>query len=411
MQVVFAVFLAIVFGVLLPTAAKAADVNMLFATTRFNEQPGKVRYGGLRHLDLNGAGSIEYGTCKLNHPGKLAKLDAISGMQLYRAATKANYDLWQKAKGDMSRLSEADFSRTIKEWTGNICIFTHGYDESFEEAMMDGAALADEVTRRNPSKPVLFIVFTWPSLGSASEYNADEANVNWSADAFRRFLYLVVSDKNAASNIDVVTHSMGAKLIFACLDGPLAGKPILRDLILASPDFDFHTAEDRKADLQKLASRMVYVLVSDRDGPLITSQLLHAQPRLGRPMDAPTTARSLTAISSKSFWQQMLVNAGEIIVQDALNDPPDVKGWLAANPSLERDFGPTAKFIDLSDVAIGDFGHRMSFGVVAGLMMDQPTFAPFGVAVVHKRPDRLTLGQMGGRPQYLYRYHKLILGP
>lgn len=411
MRAIATFFLSVLFGVVFPLAANAADVKMLFATTRFNEQPGRVKYGTLRHLDLNGAGSIEYGTCKLNQPSKLTRLDAISGMQLYRAATKANYDLWQKAKGDMSRLSEAEFLRAIKDWNGNICIFTHGYDESFEEAMLDGAVLADEISRRAPSKPVLFVVFTWPSLGSPSEYNADESNVTWSADAFRKFLYQVASEKNPASNIDVVTHSMGAKLIFACLDGPAAGRPLLRDLILGSPDFDFHTAEERKADLQKLASRMVYILVSDRDGPLITSQMLHAQPRLGRPMDSPTSARSLTAISSKSFWQQMLVNAGEIIVQDALNDPPDVKGWLAANPSLERDFGPTAKFIDVSDVAIGDFGHRMSFGVVAGLMMDQPTLAPFRISIVHKRPDRLTLSQMGGRPQYLYRYHKLILGP
>ncbi|HMO21403.1 MAG TPA: hypothetical protein PKC98_10590, partial [Candidatus Melainabacteria bacterium] len=85
---------------------------------------------------------------------------------------------------------------------------------------------------------------------------------------------------------------LGSRLAFDLTDSAsLNADRAIDKLVLSSSDMDYHMALQKKESLESITRDMVYVMVSDRDGPLITSQLLHGSPRLGRPFDLPRTAK------------------------------------------------------------------------------------------------------------------------
>jgi len=86
-----------------------------------------------------------------------------------------------------------------------------------------------------------------------------------------------------------------------------------------------------------------------------------------------------------------------------------VKGWLAANPQLSREWGTRAKLIDDTGLVTINMGHRIAWPLLAALMQNEPASTPFVAGLVHKRPDSLLLQEMGGTPTYLYRYYKIDL--
>lgn len=388
------------------------EYTVYFATTRLNEgSASSPSYGGRRHLD-NGTGNLEYGIAKLVRPAVFS-LGRCTNWDDYKERMSQNNKLWEETRiSKIEHLSAQDFQRQVSSWKGSICVFTHGYDEGFDDSLRDLATLADECQQRRSSNRVLPIVFTWPSANTATGYQVDEANAAWSAHSFGSFIDNLVSVKHSSASIDMVAHSLGNLLVTeyalhnACLSNA-SNSPAFRNLIMADPDIDFQTSEQNKDNYENLVSGNVRVLVSDRDGPLITSQLMHGQPRLGRPIDPPSIPARLANVSQKGFWLSLAASASQVMLSDALNNPPEVVRWLAQNPALDQEYGPKTRFIDVSEIVAGDFGHRMAWCVIASLLNNTEDLAPFSLTVVHKRPDKLTLSESGGTPRVLYRFHKV----
>ncbi len=387
--------------------------QIYFATTRLNKGSEKSpKYSGDRHLDM-GSGSVEYGIVGIEEPEGIKSPASASSGKEYKKRMRSNADAWRKT--EMTFVSKTDgeeFYKRIREWPGQICVYIHGYDKPFDEAVQDACMLYQDYQQyegNNPQKKLLPILFTWPSVGGRTEYGTDEANLEWSTPFFDQFLDRIMKEKNPSAQISVVAHSMGVRMIVGYLskDCALKEKPLFQNLFLCSGDVDFMLAETKKQLLEDSVANKVYCFVSDRDKALILSHIIHEQPRLGRPIDPPKYTRARGQVFTSAYLEQIATDTSDLLAGNDFTEPPDVQRWLANNPSLDREFGDKAIFIDVTDLVTKDFGHGTAYSVIASYMAGQP-IRHLKEQIVHKRPDRTTLIQSGGTPKHLYRFHRLM---
>ncbi len=384
---------------------RARNFEVLYVTTRANEGSSfSPKYATKRKLDL-GAGSLEYGACRIERPGSALVLRSATNFEQFKLSMQTADHDWQTAPvRRYDPLSLPDFLVKIKNWQGPIMVFIHGYDESFDESLKDAAMIAYQFDCKS-DVPVLPIAFSWPSLSNKAEYSADEANLEWSTAPFFEFIDTLKAAKNPTSPLDMVAHSMGNRPVIQYCFQHRSDPASFRNVILSAGDVDYHMALSRIADVEAAADRSVTVIVSDRDAPLITSQLLHGQPRLGRPLDPPSVRAERSEFLTSAFWSRLTLDASAIIVPNALNMDADVGRWLSQNPGLGRELGQETIFIDVTDLITGELGHRLAYPVIAGILRE--TLTPLSTTAVYKRPDKLTLEAMGGNPRWLYRFHKI----
>ncbi len=416
------------------------DLTVFYATSRYNESPsGRPLYGGARHLDI-GAGSLDYGAINLLRPDQGPACVSATNWTDLRTVMGSRDTYWKQASvGQIAPMSASEFSRQLRDFHGLICVYVHGYDMTFEDTAREMAELVDEYKRRNSNQAILPILFSWPSPGKTADYTGDEANLEWSEKPFRDFIDLLVSEKNSDSYIDLIAHSMGSRYAFAYgVAKSQAPRAVFRNVILSCADMDYHTAEQKKEDLERCVGRSLYVLTNDSDGPLLTSQALHAQPRLGRPTDNGQTVRQNatgligTGASGLLAAKANLIGSGNLFggsnksqlfnelkgvantflrkdMGSANSQSPEINSWLNQNQYLSREWGTKSRLVDTTGFVTINMGHRLAWPLVAGLILSDPTYSPFVVTSIHKRPDALLLKQMGGSPRYLYRYDKIDL--
>ena len=300
----------------------------------------------------------------------------------------------------------------MREWTGRICIYIHGYDKPFVQAAEDSCMLFSDYQQyvTAPSRKLLPLLFSWPSSGGRTEYGTDEANLEWSAPAFDNFLQRVIKEKNPAAQLDIVAHSMGVRLLVSYLEKQSAdsNNPVFDNIFLSEGDIDFHLLEMKKYLLDRSVANKAFVFVSDRDKAMIISHFYHSSPRLGRPVDPPKfTIAQRNKLFSSAYLEQLAVDTSDLLGGNSYTEPAEVKQWLSENPALDREFSEKCRFVDVTDLVTKDFGHGLPFSVIASYMSGKGSPHQLKEQIVHKRPDHTTLNQSGGKPRYLYRYIRL----
>jgi len=386
-----------------------------FATTRLNENNSVLKpvFAAKRHLDM-GVGSVEYGTADVSKPlmnGTLATSGNWSNFHTLMSGTDAGY----LAGGVRLQIqNDANFIDTVSRFDGTIMIFAHGYDESFNKSLQDTALISSELEGQMPGQAVLPIAFSWPSFDSTKDYSADEANLEWSKKSFSTLISRILVAKKPETKIVIVGHSMGCRLVFDLLALPeIYKKPLIEKIILSSADCDYYQALDALPDLEQMVKDKIYVLVSERDGPLLTSQALHKMPRLGKPTETYTNdtglASKLSDVTSNPLLKSLINNAGSILLPAQNTQSPELSSWLSTNPNLSQELGLKSQFYDVSDLANfqSELGHRLCWPVIARLLTPTASLSPLSVEIIHKMPERNYLEQTGGRPKVLYRFHKV----
>lgn len=180
-------------------------------------------------------------------------------------------------------LNEAAFIENANNQTnvdGTLCVFIHGYNYSYQEALFRTAQLAADAGELSP--PVLF---SWPSTGSVAGYVADRD----SALASRTQLAALLKAVNQAPKVKhvvIFAHSMGSMLaVEAVRQLKLEGRDDLlqkMEIVLAAADIDVDLFKSQLHDIGTLPIPIT-LLVSKEDKALTISSLLGRQrPRIGQ---------------------------------------------------------------------------------------------------------------------------------
>jgi esterase/lipase superfamily enzyme len=144
-----------------------------------------------------------------------------------------------------SVLEEASFFRTVtavlrnQSSAGDVLLFVHGYNNSFEFAVLRAAQFVHDA--RFPGTP---IVFSWPSMASTGEYRTDEEHSAQSVDALAWVIQRLCAERVGGAQapigkIHVIAHSMGNRVLLGAIGKIAARLPPAKSLghvILAAPD-------------------------------------------------------------------------------------------------------------------------------------------------------------------------------
>ncbi|MGF6382082.1 alpha/beta fold hydrolase [Paraburkholderia atlantica] len=163
-------------------------------------------------------------------------------------------------------------------------IFIHGFANDFNDALQGAAWIA-----WNSKRPV--VVFSWPSKGQVTPtaYQDDQKNADKAQDALAQFLRQAANGLSGQTDVDIVVHSMGARVLLGALDklaanSTLLKQPKFRQLLLVAPDVPQAQLHDDWPKLFSYFERVGTLYSSDHDRALIISRALmndRNEPRAG----------------------------------------------------------------------------------------------------------------------------------
>ncbi len=186
---------------------------------------------------------------------------------------------------DVEPLSERAFFRDVTHrvaqgWRKDAFVFVHGFNVSFEEALLRTGQIAYDLGFEGAP-----ICYSWPSQGQVTEYLVDAANVGWTVAHLTRFLESL-RERTHAERIHLVAHSMGNRALTQALRNlaeaypPGAPRPFQR-VVLAAPDIDAETFREFIAPAILGTGESVTLYASENDQALLASRAVHGSPRAG----------------------------------------------------------------------------------------------------------------------------------
>ncbi|MEM9027038.1 MAG: alpha/beta hydrolase [Pseudomonadota bacterium] len=185
------------------------------------------------------------------------------------------------ATASAHRLRLLDRERWLFPSESRALVFVHGYNTSFQYALMRIAQLA--ATIEYPGRVYLF---SWPSAEEMQKYMADMDSAERSEVHLAGFLRAIFRDPTLRK-LDIIAHSMGSQLIVRAL-GDLRDVFYARDdirigeIILAAPDVATEVFAEKVREVSYLADGIT-VYGSAKDKALRASQSLRGtSPRLGQ---------------------------------------------------------------------------------------------------------------------------------
>jgi esterase/lipase superfamily enzyme len=162
----------------------------------------------------------------------------------------------------------------------DLLVFIHGYNVSFESALLRTAQLAVDL----PFEGVP-VCYSWPSQATLTGYPIDANNADWTVPHLKDFL-LELATETGADSINVIAHSMGNRAMTAAMrqisQQQDSAAPALFDrIVLAAPDIDAdYFRRDAAPALVQVANH-VTLYASSEDQALIASRKVNGYPRAG----------------------------------------------------------------------------------------------------------------------------------
>jgi esterase/lipase superfamily enzyme len=182
----------------------------------------------------------------------------------------------------------------------DVLVYVHGFNQSFEQATLDAARLADSVKFRGET-----ILFTWPSKAALLDYIYDRESAMWSRDALESMLVELIQHP-AVNNIHLVAHSMGTALSVEALrqlHSRMGEAAALKfgAIVLAAPDIDIDVFSSSVSRIGGMAQRIT-VLTAANDRALgIVNKLAGGIARVGTAEKQQLEALGLRVIDASQF--------------------------------------------------------------------------------------------------------------
>lgn len=230
-------------------------------------------------------------------------------------------------------------SSTATKYKGQALLFLHGFNYTFDDALVRAAQIAHDLAFDGP-----VFVFSWPSQGdwSLTSYTADRERVLSSRDRLLTFMELIARSSGAAK-INVVAHSMGNFALVEILRD-VAKRPdtqmqraslALNEIVMAAPDVDRLSFEQGAPAFTPLA-RGITIYASSQDKALKFSRGLAKGERIGdiynsKPtvianvdtIDVSEATKDLIGHNAALDGQQLLADMAILFMDDPRRKPTD----------------------------------------------------------------------------------------
>jgi esterase/lipase superfamily enzyme len=152
----------------------------------------------------------------------------------------------------------------------DVLIYVHGFNQTFENAVLDAARLSDGIRFRGDT-----MAFCWPSKASLLDYGYDRESAMFSRDPMEKTLDGLMTSQ-PVGRVHIVAHSIGTMLTMEALrqlsahqgDG-VADR--LGAVVFAAPDIDMDVFSSSVAQIGPLA-RNITVLTATNDRALAVSR-------------------------------------------------------------------------------------------------------------------------------------------
>jgi esterase/lipase superfamily enzyme len=208
-------------------------------------------------------------------------------------------------------------------------IFVHGYNTTFAFGVKRMAQLALDLSYEGAP-----ILFSFAAAGRFGDYVNDTEAGELASPALHRLLVaLTRSDAAGAPAIDVIAHSMGARLTLRSINESNA--PALRYVVLAAPDIDttafLHLADKAAPHAQRLT-----VYTSKFDVAMSASTSMHSgRPRVGEGLSA-LAARDLSGTEIIDATERATDPYAHSYFAESKVMVDDIRAVLAGKPAPER---------------------------------------------------------------------------
>lgn len=175
---------------------------------------------------------------------------------------------------------------------GDVLVFVHGYNTSFEGAVSRAARLLAGI-----QYPGALVLFSWPSDGALASYRLDQQDARGAGVHLARTL-IELGAVGMGRRVSVVAHSMGGEVLSAALRSlDVARIPMaLGEVVLIAPDIAAgEFLQDVLPSLRDRAAR-VTVYASAADVALWSSWGSNGERRLGLGGRFATLARGVETV-------------------------------------------------------------------------------------------------------------------
>jgi esterase/lipase superfamily enzyme len=151
----------------------------------------------------------------------------------------------------------------------DVLIYVHGFNQTFETAVLDAARLSDDIKFRGET-----LAFAWPSRAQLFDYGYDRDSAMWSRDALHAVLDALLASPTTG-RINIVAHSVGSMLAMEALRALSAERGALAAdrigaLVFAAPDIDMDVFTSSVEHIGPLA-RKITVITATNDRALALS--------------------------------------------------------------------------------------------------------------------------------------------
>ncbi|NEX94473.1 alpha/beta fold hydrolase [Caulobacter sp. 17J65-9] len=169
--------------------------------------------------------------------------------------------------------------RVSRSGSGDVVVFVHGFNTSFEGAALRTAQIAADL--HLDGAPILY---SWPSKANLFGYSADAAEA--ADEATLRDLAQFLDDvrrKTGAKRVHLVAHSMGNRLLaraLAALAERPGAAPLFDEVVLAAPDVGVEEFDKLWPKLSKTGRRFT-LYASRNDKALQVSRQVNGERRVG----------------------------------------------------------------------------------------------------------------------------------
>jgi esterase/lipase superfamily enzyme len=163
---------------------------------------------------------------------------------------------------------------------GDVLIYVHGFKQTFETAVLDGAHLSDGIKFRGRT-----MVFSWPSKAGLFDYAYDRDSAMWSRDEFERVLSTLVSAPGTG-RVNIVAHSMGTMLsleslrqLYARYGDTVTSK--IGAVVFAAPDIDMDVFSSAIQRIGPLAGKITVIAATNDRALALSGQIAGGMTRVG----------------------------------------------------------------------------------------------------------------------------------